>query len=77
MGTPQNPRNHLALTGMPRDWGALPGWLLRQSAPAVANAANSGPNWPALALFAATAVLGMVLLALGLARVRWLGGRGR
>ena len=77
VGTPQNPRNHLTLTGMPRDWGALPGWLLRQSAPAVANAANSGPNRPALALFAATAVLGMVLLALGLALVRWLGGRGR
>jgi hypothetical protein len=38
-----------ALNGMPRDWGALPGWLLGQAAPA---AANSDPNWPALAPFA-------------------------
>jgi hypothetical protein len=43
----------------------------------VANAANGGPNWLALVLFAATAGLGMVLLALGLARVRWLDGRRR
>jgi len=62
-----------ALNGMPREWGALPGWLLGQMAPA----ANSGPNWPALALFAATAGLGIVLLALGLTLVRWLAGRGR
>ena len=61
-----------ALNTMPRDWGALPGWLLGQAAPA---AANSGPNWPALALFAGTAVLGMALMALGLALVRRLRGR--
>ncbi|WP_295578077.1 hypothetical protein [uncultured Lamprocystis sp.] len=67
-----------ALNGMPRDWGALPGWLFGQSVPA-ATAANSGPNWPVLALFTAVAGIGMVLLALalGLALVRWLGGRGR
>jgi hypothetical protein len=37
-----------ALNGMPREWGALPGWLLGQSVPAVA----------------AVAVAGMVLMAL-------------
>ncbi len=66
-----------ALNTMPRDYGALPGWLLGQAVPAAATAASSGPNWPALALFAATAMLGMVLLALDLALVRWLGGRRR
>jgi hypothetical protein len=33
-----------ALNGMPWEWDALPGWLLGQSAPAVADAANSGPQ---------------------------------
>ena len=49
-----------ALNGMPREWGALPGWLLGQSAAA---AADTGPNW--LALFAAVAGIGMVLLGAG------------
>jgi hypothetical protein len=63
-----------ALNGMPREWGALPGWLLGHSAlVAAAAAADTGPNWPALALLAAVAGIGMVLLAL----VGWLGGRGR
>jgi uncharacterized protein involved in exopolysaccharide biosynthesis len=38
---------------------------------------NTGPNWPALVLVAAVAGIGMVLLALGLALVRRLSGRGR
>ncbi len=65
-----------ALNGMPRDWGALPGWLAGSAAPAAATVpANAGPHWPALALFAAVSGLGVLLLALGLSLIRWLAGR--